>query len=164
MQRTTPLRLVNGMIITHLLFANVTFATETVDTKGEEIKTKAESTPSSEPAKIDALEIGDIAEKISVLDQGEQNKKMMDLMTQKHHPCLGCHQLEAKTIGPSFKEVAAKYKEEKDREPLVKTLSEKIKEGGSGNWGKVMMPENPSITQEDLTMIVNWILLLPTDN
>jgi cytochrome c551/c552 len=40
--------------------------------------------------------------------------------------CLGCHDLAAKKIGPSFTEVAAKYKGDKAAPAL---LADKLKEG-----------------------------------
>ena len=33
--------------------------------------------------------------------------------------CMGCHDLDKKKVGPSFKDVAAKYKGNKDAESIV---------------------------------------------
>ena len=40
--------------------------------------------------------------------------------------CLGCHEMDKKKVGPAFKDVAAKYKGNKDAEAM---LTGKIKEG-----------------------------------
>ena len=40
--------------------------------------------------------------------------------------CLGCHEMDKKKVGPAFKDVAAKYKGNKDAEAM---LVSKIKEG-----------------------------------
>ena len=69
--------------------------------------------------------------------------------------CTACHQLEKRVVGPSFKEVAAKFATNRDaRDHLAK----KIREGGSGNWGNVPMPPHPAISDDDLGQIVGWIL------
>ncbi len=47
-----------------------------------------------------------------------------DLLKSKN--CLGCHDMQAKKVGPAFKDVAAKNKDNKD---AVATLSAKLKEG-----------------------------------
>ena len=58
--------------------------------------------------------------------------------------------------GPSFKDVAAKYRG-KDVEA---TLVEKVKNGGSGVWGQIPMTPNPQVPDQDLHAIVKWILTL----
>jgi cytochrome c len=70
--------------------------------------------------------------------------------------CTACHAADHKVIGPSFKEVAAKYRG-KDVEA---TLVEKVKNGGSGVWGQVPMTPNPQVPDQDLHAIVKWILAL----
>ena len=70
--------------------------------------------------------------------------------------CTGCHAADHKVVGPSFKDVAAKYAG-KDVEAA---LIEKIKKGGSGVWGETPMPPNPQVPEPDLHAIVKWILTL----
>ncbi|MEN7529813.1 MULTISPECIES: c-type cytochrome [unclassified Cupriavidus] len=69
--------------------------------------------------------------------------------------CMGCHQVDKKLVGPSYKDVAAKYKG--DKGALAK-LSAKVKGGGSGVWGPVPMPANPAISDADLKTVVEWVL------
>ena len=40
--------------------------------------------------------------------------------------CLNCHEMDKKKVGPAYKDVAAKYKDDKKAEAM---LVEKIKEG-----------------------------------
>jgi len=68
--------------------------------------------------------------------------------------CTGCHATDHKVIGPSFKDVAAKYRG-KDAEAA---LVDKVKNGGSGVWGQIPMPPNPQAPEQDLHAIVRWIL------
>jgi cytochrome c len=71
--------------------------------------------------------------------------------------CVGCHKVDGKMVGPSYKDVAAKYKGQKD---AVSKLSEKVRAGGSGNWGSMaMMPNGPDkISDADLKAVIEWIL------
>ena len=50
--------------------------------------------------------------------------------------CLGCHDMDKKKVGPSFKDIAAKHKDNKDAEA---TLVAKLKDG-KGHM-KVNAPE-----------------------
>ncbi|HKA43138.1 MAG TPA: c-type cytochrome [Burkholderiales bacterium] len=71
--------------------------------------------------------------------------------------CVACHALDKRVVGPSFKDVAAKYAG--DGEAAAR-LGRKIKEGGAGSWGNVPMPPNPALPDADLGEIVGWILKL----
>jgi cytochrome c len=70
--------------------------------------------------------------------------------------CTGCHAVDHKVVGPSFKDVAAKYRG-KDVEA---TLVEKVKNGGSGVWGQIPMTPNAQVPDPDLHAMVKWILTL----
>jgi hypothetical protein len=59
-------------------------------------------------------------------------------------------------VGPSFQDVAAKYR----GKDVEEALFDKIKNGGSGVWGQVPMPPNPQVPDPDLHAIVRWILTL----
>jgi cytochrome c len=72
--------------------------------------------------------------------------------------CLACHSVDAKVLGPAYKDVAAKYKGDKTAEAK---LIEKVKKGGSGVWGNIPMPANsPQVKDEDIKTIVQWVLSL----
>ena len=72
--------------------------------------------------------------------------------------CLACHSVDKKVFGPSFKDVAAKYKGNKEAEAK---LVAKVKAGGSGVWGPMPMPANsPQVKDEDIKSIVQWVLSL----
>jgi cytochrome c len=75
----------------------------------------------------------------------------------KKSGCLACHQLDKKVVGPSYKEVAAKYKGDAKAEAM---LIEKVKKGGVGTWGQVPMPPNAAVKDEDIKALVKWILAL----
>jgi cytochrome c551/c552 len=69
--------------------------------------------------------------------------------------CLACHALDKKVLGPSYKEVAAKYAGDKN---AAATLEKKVKAGGVGTWGQVPMPPHPQISDADLATMVKYIL------
>lgn len=73
------------------------------------------------------------------------------------YACTACHTVDTKGIGPSFAEVTAKYRGQKD---VQQKLAEKVRNGGSGAWGQIPMPPNPSLPDQDLHAIVEWILAL----
>jgi cytochrome c len=69
--------------------------------------------------------------------------------------CLSCHQLDRKLIGPSYKEVATKYRNDKG---ALARLAKKVREGGQGAWGAIPMPPNPSVTDKEAEILVKWVL------
>jgi cytochrome c len=71
------------------------------------------------------------------------------------HACSACHQIDKRVVGPSFKEVAAKYGGDGGAAAL---LSGKIRKGGSGVWGAAPMPPNATLSESDLQQLVSWIL------
>ena len=73
----------------------------------------------------------------------------------KRKACLSCHGVDKRIVGPSFKEVAARYK----GQPGVEArLLEKLKRGGSGTWGPLPMPPNPDLAEADAAALVRWVL------
>jgi cytochrome c len=69
--------------------------------------------------------------------------------------CTACHALDTKVVGPSFKEVAAKYQ---GRGDAAQMLEQKVRNGGAGVWGDIPMPPNPAVPDTELHAIVQWIL------
>lgn len=98
-----------------------------------------------------------VADPVAVPPAGEGAQKpveqSMAALAQKNN-CAGCHQVDKRTIGPSYREIAAKYKADAGAQSR---LAEKVKNGGSGNWGAVPMPPN-AIRDEDIRALVKWIL------
>jgi cytochrome c len=72
--------------------------------------------------------------------------------------CLNCHSVEKKMVGPSFADIAAKYKDRKD---AAAYLTEKIVKGSSGAWGAIPMPANAQLKADDAKALSAWIMALP---
>ena len=70
--------------------------------------------------------------------------------------CLACHNKDKKVIGPSFKDIAAKYK----GQDVLAKLAEKVRKGGAGVYGPVPMAPNPpeKINDADLKAALELIL------
>lgn len=68
--------------------------------------------------------------------------------------CRTCHKELEKSIGPTYDEIARKYKDDKNSAAY---LQEKIISGGSGVWGEVTMPAHPTMTQDDARQITAYI-------
>ena len=71
--------------------------------------------------------------------------------------CFACHAKDKKLVGPSYKDVSAKYKGQAD---AVAKLMDKTRKGGSGVYGPVPMPPNPAdkISDADLKASIEWVL------
>ena len=75
------------------------------------------------------------------------------LATSKN--CMACHAVDKKLVGPSYKDVAAKYE---GRSDAVEKLTSKIMKGGSGVWGPVPMPANTQVNAAEAAKLTTWIL------
>ncbi len=73
----------------------------------------------------------------------------------KKHACFACHAVDKKMVGPAYKDVAAKYRADKD---APKKLAAKVKSGSQGVWGTVPMPPNSAVPDADINALVKWIL------
>jgi len=71
--------------------------------------------------------------------------------------CMTCHSVDAKVVGPAYKEVAKKYAADKKAEAM---LVQKVMKGGSGTWGPVPMPANPQVSEAEAKTLVKWVLSL----
>jgi cytochrome c len=88
-------------------------------------------------------------------DAAADNEKALTLIGSSD--CTTCHAIDRKVIGPAYKDVAKKYE---DTPANVDTLISKIKHGGSGNWGNLVMTPHPDLPEEDARIMVKYILSL----
>jgi cytochrome c len=79
----------------------------------------------------------------------------LELAKQKN--CLACHAVDKKLVGPAYKDVAAKYANDKD---APAKLAKKVREGGVGVWGQIPMPANPQVNEAESLQLVKWVLSL----
>ncbi|WP_235579704.1 c-type cytochrome [Ramlibacter sp. Leaf400] len=73
----------------------------------------------------------------------------------KKSNCLACHAIDQKRLGPSMKDVAAKYSGDSGAADM---LARKIREGGVGVWGQLPMPPQPQVSEADAKVLAEFIL------
>lgn len=80
---------------------------------------------------------------------------LADLQLATAKNCMACHAVDKKLVGPSYKDVAAKYAGQKD---AADKLAAKILKGGSGVWGPVPMPANAQVSPDEAKKLAAWVL------
>lgn len=87
-------------------------------------------------------------------------KAMIELATKA--TCMSCHNPDTRVlngtplIGPPYREVAAKYRNDPD---ATSKLIAQMKTGGQGKWGQVPMPPLAATVQPaDMQKLADWIL------
>lgn len=87
---------------------------------------------------------------------GVSGQVLADEALAKAKNCMSCHAIDKKLVGPSYKDVAAKYKGDA-KAPAM--LAAKIKAGGKGTWGQIPMPPN-NVTEDEAKKLAAWVLAL----
>jgi cytochrome c len=77
------------------------------------------------------------------------------LAIARANACMGCHAVDRKLVGPSFQQVAERYKGNAGAPVL---LAHKVRDGGSGVWGAIPMPAHPAMSDADIRTVVDWVL------
>ena len=67
--------------------------------------------------------------------------------------CMACHAVDKKLVGPSYQDVAKKYKASDEA-----MLADKVKKGGKGNWGQIPMRRKSAVKDEDRKTLIKWVL------
>jgi cytochrome c len=75
----------------------------------------------------------------------------------KKSNCMACHAIDQKRLGPSMKEVAAKYNGDGSAADM---LAKKIRAGGVGVWGQMPMPPQPQVSEADAKTLAEYILTI----
>ncbi len=69
--------------------------------------------------------------------------------------CMVCHGIDKAIVGPAFIAIAARYSSD---ETASARLAGKIKNGGAGVWGTMMMPPQTQVPDGDISTLVEWIV------
>lgn len=88
---------------------------------------------------------------------GGAGQQMPTLASSKG--CVACHDIDARKVGPSFREIAGRHGGQKD---AVNVLTGKVLNGSVGAWGPVAMPPNKAmgVSEAEARQLVTWILTL----
>jgi len=68
--------------------------------------------------------------------------------------CTSCHDASSRIVGPSLKEIAARYKGKK----VSAEVAKRIIEGSEGRWGTMPHPSNAALDRADAALLARWIL------
>ena len=88
-------------------------------------------------------------------EQGEPSVAAAALALANAKGCMACHGVASKLVGPGYNEIAQKYQAQADAEEM---LVAKVKLGGQGNWGAIPMPPQAHVADEDIRLLVQWVL------
>ena len=110
---------------------------------------------SARPVKVAALAPAAKAapEKAAVAAAGPASATAAVMPLLQKNACVACHGMDSKLVGPSFKDIANKYKDKADG---VKYLSGKIKAGGQGVWGSMPMPAQ-ALSEAEAAQLAQWL-------
>lgn len=72
--------------------------------------------------------------------------------------CMACHGMVHKQVGPGFAQIAARYRGDA---AAPARLAGKIRGGGVGEWGRVIMPRQPKMTAAESETLARWVLAQP---
>ena len=90
-----------------------------------------------------------------MLQKNPDYKEGLELVAKSD--CLTCHKVDEIILGPSYREVANRYTNTPEN---INMLTQKIIEGGKGNWGEIPMSAHPQLLPSDARKMVQYILLL----
>lgn len=99
-----------------------------------------------------------LPEQFPVASEGEYDHRGKYWMEKSD--CFTCHEVDKKTVGPSFMEIAAKYGNQEN--PSI-NLIPKVKMGGSGVWGAAAMTPHPGLTEPEIREMLDYIFSLKPD-
>jgi cytochrome c len=71
--------------------------------------------------------------------------------------CFTCHEMERDNVGPSFKNIALRYSNDKE---TIRLLVQKVKEGGTGTWGSAVMNPHPGLADKEIQTMMGYIFSL----
>lgn len=78
------------------------------------------------------------------------------------HTCITCHQPDQRLVGPSYREVAARYLD--DPEAVAKLVAQ-MNNGGAGKWGAVpMLPFKDRVPPDEMHLLARWIMEMRWDH
>ena len=86
---------------------------------------------------------------------------MADEALAKSKNCMACHAVDKKRVGPSWKDVAARYK---GNAGAMAQMSERVRKGSTGVWGKLPMApvDAKTLSDADLKAVLSWVLKTPS--
>ncbi len=73
--------------------------------------------------------------------------------------CLTCHGMVQKQVGPGLAQIADRYRNDAT---APARMADKIRNGGVGEWGRIIMPRQPHMTEGESKVLAGWVLAQPS--
>ena len=113
---------------------------------------------SAKPAQADATQQPTSTAPVAGVAEVPQTASLAGQALVQASDCLRCHGMDRRYVGPSFRQIADRYREQPD---AANYLARKIREGSVGVWGRTVMPRHPQVTEAQSSDIARWLLSLP---
>ncbi len=84
---------------------------------------------------------------------------MLDMAKQKQ--CLSCHSVDKDMVGPSFKNIANRFRGLNNAQTMLQEVVMKGSSGATVHWGATKMPPSSArveLAEVEAMMLVQWIL------
>jgi len=130
-----------------------------VKVSDEEDGNVSQTNPNAITVSFDYLAKGHDLNEIALGHQAmmEASKALLGKQLVTNYNCKSCHQIDQKSVGPTYNEVSEKYKGDAS---AVSTLAQKVISGGNGVWGQIAMAAHPHISSSEAEQMIKYILSL----
>ena len=113
---------------------------------------------SAKPPQADTPEPSSAATPVAGVAEVPQTSSLAGQTLVQASDCLRCHGMDRRYVGPSFRQIADRYREQPD---AANYLARKIREGSVGVWGRTVMPRHPQVNEAQSSDMARWLLSLP---
>ena len=113
---------------------------------------------SAKPAQADAPQQPTSTAPVAGVAEVPQTSSLAGQALVQGSDCLRCHGMDRRYVGPSFRQIADRYREQPD---AANYLARKIREGSVGVWGRTVMPRHPQVNEAQSSDMARWLLSLP---
>lgn len=113
---------------------------------------------SAKPPQTEAPQPPSAATPVTGAAEAPQTSSLAGQALVQASDCLRCHGMDRRYVGPSFRQIADRYRAQPD---AATYLARKIREGSVGVWGRTVMPRHPQVTEAQSSDMARWLLSLP---
>ena len=113
---------------------------------------------SAKPAQADAPQQPTSTAPVAGVAEVPQTSSLAGQALVQASDCLRCHGMDRRYVGPSFRQIADRYRAQPD---AANYLARKIREGSVGVWGRTVMPRHPQVNEAQSSDMARWLLSLP---
>lgn len=138
--------------------SSIEYSVDVVDREDGSLKEKTIAPDQVKISKSFTTMGTDLALVVQAHENVTSNEATLPLI--QNSDCKACHSMSQKSVGPSYRAIAEKYKSDPS---TISKLAGKIISGGAGVWGEHAMSAHPQLSNEDARQMVEYILSLKED-